>query len=492
LSVNIKNALINSGFSKSDHAKSIYINLYESIKKGIINRVFDNGFKLPATRLLAKDLNISRSTVIKAYDLLTLEKYVTSNKGSGHYVTATQNKKIRYKLTNPKSKGRYPKISKRGKAFKKNIHIINSESIKGIAFRPGLPPLDVFPVQQWKNLSNQYWKTIKSSELTYSATTGLESLKKNISNYLNIYRNIICDPRQIIITTGSLHSLYLIGSALIDTNDEVILENPIYPNAYNLFDSLGAKICSANIDEEGINIDSVTAKNPKLIYTTPSNQYPRGVKMSLNRRLKLLKWATEKNTLIIEDDYDHEFSNWENPIASVLSLDNQDRVIYLGTFNKLLHPSIRIGYMIIPSYLVDTISSIYQQSSRFVPHAQQKILSAFIEKDYLNKHLRNVIQVSIERKKIFHDSFTSNFENQISLDSNNTGLHIIGALKDGIEDKKLAQYLTNKNIIAHPLSNYFINGQKENGLVMGYSSVNNKRIRETIARMKKEYSIFLT
>ena len=183
--------------------------------------------------------------------------------------------------------------------------------------------------------------------------------------------------------------------------------------------------------------------------------------MSLNRRLDLLQFATKKNSFIIEDDYDHEFSNWENPIASILSLDNQDRVIYLGTFNKLLHPSIRMGYMIVPEYLLDTVSSIYQQSSRFVPHAQQKILGAFIERDYLNKHLRNVIEVAIERKDIFRESFTSHFEEEIALDSNNTGLHIIGSLKKGIEDKMLAAYLKENRVIAHPLSNYFIDGQKK-------------------------------
>jgi len=491
LSYNLKNTLISFGFSTSDNKISIYLNLYESIKKAIINGVFHEGFKLPSTRMLSQDLDISRSTVVKAYDLLALEKYTNSYQGSGHYVT-TQTKIPSNVVTGVIQKGKYPKISKLGSSFKKNIKIINSSSNTGIAFRPGLPPLDIFPFQQWKNLSNNYWKTIKSSELTYSSTIGLESLRNSISNYLKIYRNIDCDPNQIIITTGSLHSLYLIGSSLVDKNDEVILENPIYPNAYNLFSSLKANIHAAPLDDEGVNINSVTAKKPKLVYTTPSNQYPSGIKMSLNRRLELLKWAAKKNALIIEDDYDHEFSNWENPIASMLSLDNQDRVIYLGTFNKLLHPSIRMGYMVVPRYLLDTVSSIYQQSSRFVPHAQQKILGAFIEKDYLNKHLRNVIQVSIERKKIFNSSFKLNFENEILLDSNNTGLHIIGSLKKGIKDKQLTAYFKKKNIIAHPLSNYFIGDIKENGLVMGYSSVNNKRINDTIVKMKKEYANFLT
>jgi len=488
---NIKNILASNDFGNKDEYQNIYINLYSAIKKAIINKHLVEDFKLPPSRVLAKDLEVSRSTVIKAYDLLVLEKYITAIQGSGYYVASTKNKKIRYNLNTTINQGTYPNISKRGLAFKKNIHIINKKMHQGIAFRPGLPPLDIFPVQQWKNLSNEYWKTITPSELSYSNTTGLRCLRENISNYLKIYRNINCSPDQIIITTGSLHSLYLIGNILIDKNDEVVIENPTYPKAYNLFKSLNAKICSADIDNEGVSIDKIKCKNPKLIYTTPSNQYPSGIKMSLKRRLELLKWASKKNTLIIEDDYDHEFSNWEKPIASTYSLDNQERVIYLGTFNKLLHPSIRIGYMIAPNYLLDTITAIYSQSSRFVSPSMQKTLSTFIEKDYLNKHLRNVIEVSVERKQLFFECFNQNLIPEISLNSNNTGLHIIATLKKEINDKKVAEYFYKKGIITHPLSDYFIKKKKENGLVMGYCSVNNKLIKDNVNRMSKEYLDFL-
>ena len=490
---NFKNILINHGFGNKDDYQNIYINLYNSLKLAIVNRALDENVKLPPTRILAKDIGVSRSTVIKAYELLVLEKYAKTIVGSGYYVTATKNKKLNHSLSPHLKLGGYPSISKRGNSFRKNVHIVNSiKSYRGIAFRPGLPPLDIFPITQWKNLSNDYWKNVRSSELTYSKTIGVESLRQNISNYLKIYRNINCDADQIIITTGSLHSLSLISDALIDKKDEVVIENPTYPHAYHLFDSLKARMCSVDIDKEGMVIDNVKCKSPKLVYTTPSNQYPTGVKMSIKRRLELLKWASSKNTIIIEDDYDHEFSNWEKPVSSIFSLDKQERVVYLGTFNKLLHPSIRLGYMIVPHYLMDTVTALYEQSSRFVSPPLQKILSAFIEKDYLNKHLRHIIEVSIERKALFFDCFNSNFDDEISIDSNNTGLHIIGSLKEKIDDKKLTSFLSQKGIVAHPYSNYFIEGNKKNGLVMGYSSVNNKLIRETIIKMKNEYQNFLS
>jgi GntR family transcriptional regulator/MocR family aminotransferase len=487
LHFNIKNILSSHGFgNKEAYENNIYINLYEALKKAIVKGVLNKGQQLPPSRVLAKDLSISRSTVIKAYDLLLIENYIKSIQGSGCFIASNEQIKSSSNPNYQEFQGNYPKISKKGKAFKSNIQLIKNKK-EGIAFRPGLPPLDVFPVQQWKSLSNHFWKTVKSSQLSYTDSLGLKCLRENIANYLRMYRNIVCNAEQIIITSGSLHSLYLIGNALIDTGDAVVMENPTYTKAFNLFNSLKADIQSSDIDEEGIIINTITCKNPKIIYTTPSNQYPSGIKMSMNRREELLKWASNNSTLIIEDDYDHEFSNWEQPTPSIYSLDKQKRVIYLGTFNKLLHPSLRIGYMIAPDYLKDTITALYQQSSRFISTALQETLSAFIEKDYLNKHIRRVIEVSIERKEVFIKCFKSNFEQEITLDGNHTGLHIIATLNKSIDDNKFAYYLSQRGITAYPYSNYFIGNEKKKGLVLGYCSVNNKLIKENILKMREAH-----
>ncbi|RIA08339.1 GntR family transcriptional regulator [Flavobacteriaceae bacterium MAR_2010_72] len=486
---NIKNILISHGLKDKDQYKNIYINLYEALKNAIIEKALLKDSKLPPSRILAKDLDISRSTVLKAYDLLMLEKYIKSIPGSGHFISWTNIERKASHLKIEMAEGKYPKISKLGKSFKKNIHIFQNSS-SGVAFRPGLPPLDIFPVQQWKNLSNDYWKTVQPSQLSYGNTLGLNELRKNIANYLKIYRNINCSYEQVVITTGSLHSLYLIGSTLIDTDDGVVIEDPTYPRAYNLFKSLKAKVHSIPVDNDGIIVDEIKDHKVKLAYTTPSNQYPSGVKMSVDRRLALLNWASKKGVLIVEDDYDHEFSNWENPLPSIYSLDIQQRVVYLGTFNKLLHPSLRIGYMILPDYLIDTVKALYAQSSRFVPTSTQQTLSSFIEKDYLNKHLRRVIEVSIERKKVFMDSFNLNFDGEICLDSSHTGLHLIGSFKAEIDDFTLSKHLVKHGIITHPYSNYFTKGRKKSGLVLGYCSINSKLIKEQVNKMSEAYMKF--
>jgi GntR family transcriptional regulator/MocR family aminotransferase len=415
-----------------------------------------------------------------------LEKYIYSVKGSGYFVCDVKTKKNKFKFNTCSNKGIYPKISKRAKSFNKHVQIKKKVG-NTIAFRPGLPPLDMFPVGVWKNISNKYWKTVSGSQLSYSNSTGLNCLKQNISDYLRVYRNIICRPDQLIITTGSLHSLSLIANSLINKNDEIVLENAIYPQAYSLFKSLKAEIISANIDKHGIKIKEINCKKPKLVYTTPSNQYPTGVKMSLKRRLEVIKWASSNNSLIIEDDYDHEFSNWENPVSSIFGLDNEDRTVYLGTFNKLLHPSIRIGYMVVPEFLKHSIKVLYESSSRFVSPSTQTILSYFIDNDYLNKHLRNIINVSKERKSFFLEEFKDKFENEIRVQPSNGGLHLIAEMDTTINDVEISNHFRTKGIIAYPYSNYFINKNNKNGLVMGYGSVNNKIIKETIQKMHYEY-----
>jgi GntR family transcriptional regulator/MocR family aminotransferase len=470
----IKNIINDSKFDLNNTNYPLYQNLYFILRDAIKKNTIPDSFKLPPSRVLAKDLGISRSTVIKSYDLLVLEKYVSSKQGAGYYVYAPEKSFTEIENMNVQN-FQYPKISRKAKLFTKYKYISTDNFSKNnIAFRPGLPPLDLFPVKKWKNLSNNYWREATPTKLSYAPSEGLDSLRISISNYLKLYRNIDCDYNQIIIVSGSLHSLYLIGNTILNKNDTVIMENPTFPRAYNLFKSLKANIVPCNVDAQGLNINLLEKNTAKLIYSTPSNQYPLGIKMNYERRIELLQWASKKNALIIEDDYDHEFSNWENPTPSIYSLDTENRVIYQGTFNKLLHPSLRLGYMIVPTYLIEPIKAIYEQSSRFIPSSTQEIMSQFIDKDHLNKHLRSVIKVARERRALFVNYTKDVFD----IASLNQGLHLIGKIKSNINDTNAFNTLLKHNVVAYPLSNYYITKEKKQGLVIGYSSVNNKVMKD--------------
>lgn len=471
---NLKPIITASNHWNSKKNLPLNLKLFYAIKDAIIKSEIPENIKIPPSRIIAKDLLISRSTVIKAYELLSIEKYVIAKKGSGYMTTGhkyTQN--IPHNAT--KNNPIYPAISKRVISFQKNRPTLTDNfTIKNIAFRPGLPPLDLFPVEKWAALSKEYWKESTPSNLSYNPSEGLETLRQSIAQYLKLNRNIDCDYNQIIIVQGTIHSLYLIGNALIDKHDKIVLENPTYPRTYKLFKSLKATIIPCPVDDEGININAIKEKNVKLVITTPSNQYPLGVKMSLNRRLELLEWASKQNSLIIEEDHDQEFSNLENPIPSIFSLDKENRVIYQGTFNKILHPSLGLAYIVVPKYLINPIKSISDQSTRFISPSSQEIMHQFIEKDYLNKHIRNVIKIAKERKELFLD-YT---KDSLIINKSSEGLHLTGRFKRDVSDTTAFKLLFKNNVIAYPLSNFYITKEKKEGLVIGYSSVNNIILKE--------------
>jgi GntR family transcriptional regulator/MocR family aminotransferase len=468
-----------------------YIVLYRAIKNTITSHELPANWLLPSTRVLSKALNISRTTVNKSYELLQLEKLISSKIGSGFRVSYNLSSEFtprKRKHASP-CKRNYPNISEKGIAFTENITLVNKISNTNLAFRPGVPPIDVFPVNRWKNLLNNYWRHIKSSNLSYSSATGLEELKKSIADYLNISRNIRCDFEQIVVVSGSLQSLYLIATTLIDKGDEVILENPIFPNVHSVFKSSQAKLTPLAIDDEGIKLSQLNQQKakPKIIHVTPSNHYPMGIKMSVNRRQELLNWASEHNTIIIENDYEHEIANHDQAIPSIYSLDQEDRTIYMGTFNRLLHPSIRLGYMIVPRYLIKTVQALQEHSHRFVSPSIQVVMNQFIEKNYLYQHIKTCIDIANERYELFCREFEKISKKMTIEKKQCSSFHLVATFHepDSIQlEKTVLAELESKNITAHALSKCYIDAPKTYGLIFGYAAVRPSVLKKKIQTMK--------
>jgi len=469
---------------KNKNEKRLYFILYAVIKEAIGDLDIPENSILPPTRQLAEVLKISRSTVLKTYDLLTLEGYVESQVGSGHKVKFQQQPIS----VNATKKEKYPNLSRLGKSFLKNEKLINSTDDKSVAFRPGLPPLDIFPVNQWKNLTNLYWRHIKSSALTYSASSGNEQLKENIANYLNLSRGLKCDSRQVIIVSGSLQSLYLAGSVLLNPKEEVVMENPTFPNVLSIFKSLDTKIFGVPIDEEGIQVSKIKAKAPKLIHVTPSGHYPTGVEMSLSRKLDLLEYANSANSYLIENDFEHEISNFKHPSPSLFNLDQQGRTIFMGTFNRLLHPSIRLGYMVVPFPLLEPIGALMKHSHRFVPPSIQVVLNQFIEKKYLFDHIKNVTSIAEKRKKLFIKLFENQFSESFTLVNKSVkSLHLLAEFKEGEKMERFLPELIKNNILVHAYSKCFLGKEKKEGLIFGYCSVSEMKMRRKFSKMVQIY-----
>lgn len=482
---------ITGEFQKQSDEKHKYIELYRAIKQCILNVELPNDWLLPSTRELATELNLSRTTVLKAYELLQLEKLITSKQGSGnriHYSPETELNNLSIKKSTT-TKWKYPKISDQGQSYLKNISLINRLPNENLAFRPGLPPLDVFPVNQWKKLLNSYWRHVKSSGLSYSQATGVEELKKSISNYLNISRNVKCNPEQIVVVSGSLQSLFLIASTVLNKGDQVIVENPIFPNVHSVFKSSQASLICASLDAQGIDINGVnisTKKKPKLVHVTPSNHYPLGIKMSLKRRQELLEWASKHGSLIIENDYENEIANLDENIPTIYSLDKEDRTIYMGTFNRLLHPSIRLGYMIVPQYLLPAVEALQEHSHRFVSPSIQVVMNQFIEKNYLYQHIKNCIDVARERHILFCAEFSKNVKSMHLQDKPFSSFHVVAyfnELKTAKEEIEIIRKIKAHGITVFSLSKCYVVSPEKTGFILGYSAVRSSTLKRKIEKL---------
>lgn len=469
-----------------------YIVLYRAIKQCIISSEIPHNWLLPSTRILAKEMKVSRTTVNKTYELLQLEKLIVAKLGSGNTVDfAPILRKENEENSKEPDLNKYPAVSKKGKSYLENVSLLNRPDSYSLTFRPGLPPIDAFPVNQWKNLLNTYWRLIKSSDLSYSHSTGLTEFKKSIANYLNISRNIKCNHEQIVVVSGSLQSLFLINNALINPNDSVVVEDPLFPNVHSVFKSSEANLLPVKLDKEGIDLKQLEGKKinkVKIIHVTPSNHYPLGIKMSLKRRQEVLNWASKNKTLIIENDYENEIANSSERIPSIFSLDTEQRTIYMGTFNRLLHPSIRIGYMIVPNYLLNTVQALQEHSHRFVNPSAQVVMNQFIEKNYLYKHIKNVLQIAKERKVVFIDCFNEHCKTMFIEQDSFSSFHLLAFFKDSTsseQEKKIIKQLALRRVIVFSLSKCYIQEPEKQGLIIGYSSVKISAMKQKIKKMSE-------
>ncbi len=470
--------------SKGAKADKLYILLYKMLSKMLIKMEIPENSILPATRVLSVELGLSRSTVLRAYDMLVLDGLLITKRSSGYQVKPKDEFIKEPEMPNETTEFQLSEI---GKSFLKLSNFSISNSQENLAFSPGLPPLDIFPVSQWKNLTNMYWKEIKFSNLSYSPSSGIEKLKHNIAAYLSLIRNIKCEPSQVFIMSGSLQSLYLLGTMLVNPGEHVFLEDPTFPNVHAIFKGLMANVHGIPLDKKGICLEVLKSQKhqAKLIHVTPSCHYPSGLKMPLDRRLEIIEYANENKSLIIENDYEHELNNWENPLPSIFSLDKNQNSIYLGTFNRVLHPSLRIGYMIVPHRLKHPLEVMMKHSHRFVAPSIQFVLNQFIEKKVLHNHLNKMIAITKERKLFFIQTFEEIFKAAgftIVL-SDVLSLQTLVKLDSTYIDKDLVAVLNQHNLSAHSYNKCFISDSKEQGLIMGHCSIQRHIIKNKLIRM---------
>jgi GntR family transcriptional regulator / MocR family aminotransferase len=473
------------GRSKSG---SLEFQLYEEIRGGIVSGRFRAGMRLPSTRVLASDLEVARNTVANAFEQLATEGYVRSRVGSGTYVAEALPDAFFRVNSGRSAQGKsVQQHGVRSRPLQKWLELAKYfPEVKPTPFRHGLPALDEFPLRLWGQIAARRYRRLPRELLGYGVPGGYGPLRRAIASYLAISRSVQAEPEQVIIVGGgSQQALYLATQLLLEAGDRAWIEDPGYLGARSTLLAAGAKLVPVSVDEQGIQVAAGirTRTIPKLIYVSPSNQYPLTVTMSLARRMELLEFARRSRAWIIEDDYDSEFRYLSRPIAALQGLGRDNRVIYIGTFSKLMMPTLRVGFVVAPPELVDAFAAFNGLISRNPPAIEQVILTDFIEQGHLGRHIRRMRMLYLERQNYFLELAGRDLNGLVELKAAPAGTHLIGWLPKGALDTVWARAAGSVGVETMPLSKYCLVPMKRDGLVFGYAAYGRAATRLGIERL---------
>ena len=458
--------LLNSLGSSVNADMPTHRRICDLIRQAVLSHQLQGGSKLPSSRNLATDIGCSRNTVIAAYEQLLAEGYVVAQIGSGTVVADTL--PTHQLETQPVTDlGTMPRgLSVRGK----KLTASPSDSFYEIQeFIQGANDFSVFPYKIWQKLQNKYWREPQSAFMDYARLGGYQPLRAVLAEYLRVSRSVRCEPEQILITAGTQQSLDLCANLLADANDLVWMENPGYWGARRVFESNDLSLRPIDVDGDGISPNFADLQTmPKLIYVTPSHQYPLDIVMSLTRRRLLIEFAASVGAWILEDDYDSEFRYKGRPIASLQGLDHHDRVIYCGTFSKVLYPGIRIGYVVVPKDLIAPFRTGLADIHRPGQMAVQAALADFIQQGHFAKHVRNVRARYGQSRALLQHTLQHQLLPSARLSNADAGLHLVIHLPDFCDDVKLAAEARLQQIDIRPLSAYYVAPPVTRGVVVGY------------------------
>ncbi len=355
--------------------------VYESIRRAILEGIVAPGTRLPSSRALAGDLGVSRTTTLLAVQQLQAEGYLTARRGSGTFVAGElPDDLLRRQATRPAARPRHPPLSRRGTALVAAPQGARRLGGPPRAFRIGTPGVDLFPVGLWSRLASRRLRSVTAAQLDYGDSAGLRVLREAIADHVQTARGTRCEADQVLVVAGAQQGLELICRLLLDPGDRVWMEEPGYPGARSALLGAGARILPVRVDTEGLDVamGARRAGDARLVYVTPSHQYPLGVPMSLPRRLALLEWASAARAWVIEDDYDSEFRYGARPVPCLHGLDVDGRVIYVGSFSKTLFPALRLGFLIVPPDLQDGLVAARAAADQHPPALDQAVLADFI------------------------------------------------------------------------------------------------------------------
>lgn len=463
-----------------DAQQPVSTQLCIALREIILTGGFLAGERLPASRTLARDLSLSRNTVIEVFDRLVAEGLLESRTGAGTFVSAALN------LGRPKPQQSNASLQVHSAP---QLSSMMAQAVSRFgdrkrlphtarAFTTALPAFDLFPMAQWARLSAKYLRSARDDILGYGDSDGLPQLRRALASHLRVNRGIACEAEQIFIVGGAQQAFHLIGSTLLNPGENVWFENPGAIGARNSLIACGANLVPVPVDAEGLRVDEALRLSPqfRLAFVTPSHQQPMGNVMSLERRFALLSAAERAGAWVIEDDYDGEFFFTGRPPPALKSVDTNGRVIYVGTFSKSLFPALRLGYVLVPPTLVDTFGTIMSNFLSGVPSHTQAIVAEFIDEGYFASHVRRMRLIYRERHDVLLACAQQRLAGLLDVQPTHSGLHTIALLPASISEMAISRDAEQRQISVSPISRFALAPVEFNGLVLGYAGISPKLI----------------
>ncbi|MBA1189166.1 PLP-dependent aminotransferase family protein [Pseudomonas entomophila] len=490
-----------------DGRQALARQLYQALRQRMLDGRLSTGTRMPASRVLATALGVSRNTVVRAYDQLQAEGFIAGHVGDGTYVEALTHvstdlstdlppgistglsTNVAPDTGQPSSQFGFADASKR----LASPVLALPPGTPPKAFRVGVPAFDLFPFKVWSALQAGFWRHPDPALLGYGDPAGDPGLRELIAAYLRGSRGLTCTADQILITQGAQEAITLCAQLLVPHAGCVAVENPGYRAAGHAFAANGCQVAGIPVDKDGLCVERLTAlEGCQAVYVTPAHQYPTGVTLSLARRLALLEWAERVGGWVIEDDYDGEYRYSGAPLAPLAALDRQQRVVYIGTFGKIAFPALRLGYLVLPRHLV---ASFVQRRALAVRHSEvgtQQVMARFIADGHFQRHIRRMRRAALSRRNVLKAGWPTDIPGLAAMPAVVAGLHVKVDVESLALEQALVASARTAGVEINPLSDYWTGPvetaeDRPTGLVLGFAAVPEPAIAEATMRLRKAW-----
>lgn len=465
--------------SAADHRQ---VRLYRLLKSAILDGRLPPGTRLPGTRQLAADQRMARNCVLFAYQQLLAEGFFEADRGGTRVAALPLTREppaptpVRPTATLSR-RARHLPPAVRGESF--------------LPFAPGVPDLNAFPWQAWSRVLQRTWSEVSARQVAYAEPGGAPELRRAVATFLSARRGVACTADQVFIFPGGQAALDACARLLADNGDTVWLEDPCYTAGRNAMLAAGLQAVAVRVDEDGLVPDDALwrAAPPRLVYVTPSHQYPLGSVLSLERRLHLLNLVEAGGGWLIEDDYDSDFNHarpGSRPLPAIQGLRPDAPVVYVGTFSKLLYPGLRIAYLVVPRWAVADIGEAIHNLYRGGQAVEQRALARFLDSGQLTRHARRMAPIYRERQAVLRAELRAHFGQGCAILGGHAGLHLVLCLPDGVPDTRLVEAALAQGVVVRALSDYYASqdtGTAGNGLVLGYGMAESAQIAGLVRRL---------